>query len=119
MTLDQRNVITSPAEGLMVYCTDCGLDGSISIYSNGAWSTFDPCSTPSPTSGTHTLSPGQIIWNWSTVAGATGYRWNTTTNYGIAIDNGTATSKTETGIVCDTTYTRYVWRTMIVVFQHR
>lgn len=35
----------------------------------------------SPTSGTNVLSGTQIIWNWNTVPGATGYKWNTTNDY--------------------------------------
>jgi uncharacterized protein (TIGR02145 family) len=62
-----------------------------------------------PTEGTHTPSSTQIIWNWNTVAGATGYKWNTTNNYSNAIDLGTATTKTETGLTCNTEYTRYAW----------
>ena len=62
-----------------------------------------------PTAGTHVPGPTQIVWNWSTVAGATGYMWNTTNNYATAIDMGTATSKTETGLTCNTPYTRYAW----------
>jgi len=62
-----------------------------------------------PTAGTHTPSETQIIWNWSTVSGATGYKWNTTNNYATAIDKGTSTSHTETSLTCNTSYTRYVW----------
>ena len=109
MTVDQRNAIVSPAEGLMVYCTDCGANGSLSVFSNGSWTTFTRCNNPTTSSTSNSLSPGQIKWNWLTVAGASGYKWSTTTNYGSAIDMATATTKTETGISCGTTYTRYVW----------
>ena len=39
MTLAQRNTISNPAEGLLVYCTDCGYNDSsaMSIYINGMW----------------------------------------------------------------------------------
>ena len=63
----------------------------------------------SPTAGTHTASAAQIVWNWNTVSGATGYKWNTTNNYGTATEMNTATSKTETGLANFTSYTRYVW----------
>ena len=43
------------------------------------------------------------------MSGATGYKWNTTNNYGTAADMGTATSKTETGLTNGLTYTRYIW----------
>jgi hypothetical protein len=109
MTYDQRNAIGSPADGLMVFCTNCGSNGALSIYSNGTWRTFIPCSSAPPTPSINALSPGQIIWNWNPVAGAVGYKWNTITNFGSATEMNTATSKTETGISCGTTYTRYVW----------
>jgi hypothetical protein len=68
------------------------------------------CNPPAPpTTGTHTYLPTQVVWNWNPAAGATGYRWNTTNNYTTATDMGTATTKTETGLVCGTAYTRYVW----------
>ncbi len=63
----------------------------------------------SPVTGVHIPSSDQIIWNWNAVAGATGYKWSTTNNYATAIDMGTATTKTETGLTPGTTYTRYVW----------
>jgi hypothetical protein len=109
MTLSERNAIVNPINGLMIFCTNCSTDGSLSFYSNGEWKTYSYCVTPSSSPGDNILSPGQIIWNWTVVAGATGYKWNTTSGYGNAIDMGSATSKTETGIVCDTFYTRYVW----------
>jgi uncharacterized protein (TIGR02145 family) len=39
MTMVQRDAITNPAEGLMVFCTDCGYNDSsaMSIYINGKW----------------------------------------------------------------------------------
>ena len=109
MTVDQRDAIASPAEGLMVYCTNCGVNGSLSLFTNGAWRTYTFCNTPSPLAGSNSVSPGQIIWNWTAVAGASGYKWNTTPGFNSATDMGTATTKTETGISCGTTYTRYVW----------
>ena len=62
-----------------------------------------------PTTGTHVSSQTQIVWNWNTAAGATGYKWNTANDYGSATNMGTATTKTETGLTCNTPYTRYVW----------
>ena len=110
MTVDQRDAIAGPAEGLLVFCTDCGVNGSFSLFSNGAWKTFVHCIPPSATTpATNTVSPGQITWNWTTVAGASGYKWNTTNNYSSATDVGTAIVKTETGVSCGETYSRYAW----------
>ncbi|MCX6267412.1 MAG: hypothetical protein NTW16_08660, partial [Bacteroidetes bacterium] len=68
-----------------------------------------PSAPVPPTPGTHTPSQTEIIWNWSTVAGATGYRWSITNDYAAATDMLAATTKTETGLTCSTAYTRYAW----------
>jgi uncharacterized protein (TIGR02145 family) len=62
-----------------------------------------------PTEGTHVAGETQIEWNWNSVAGAAGYKWNTTNDYATATDMATATTKTETGLTCGTSYSRYVW----------
>ena len=68
------------------------------------------CSPPElPIFGNHSPSATQIIWNWNGVTGATGYKWNTTNNYASATEMGSATTKTETGLTCSTSYTRYIW----------
>jgi len=109
MTMVQRNAITTPADGLMVFCLDCGTEGAFSYYSNGSWKALAPCSNPAPTPGTNVPSQTQITWNWNAIPGAGGYKWNTTNDAGSAIDVGTNTSHNETGLTCGTSYTRYVW----------
>jgi hypothetical protein len=69
-----------------------------------------PCTSPSaPTAATHAPSQTQIAWNWNTVSGSTGYKYSTTNNYSGAIDNGTNTTFTQTGLNCGTAYMLYVW----------
>ncbi len=109
MTRAQRNAIAFPSDGLMVYCTNCGTTGSLSIFTSGSWMTFSPCMIAAPSAGTPIMSQGQIIWNWQPVPGASGYKWNTSTDYETAIDMSSTTTKTETGTICGTTYSRYVW----------
>jgi hypothetical protein len=112
ITFEQRNAIPNPVEGLMVYCTNClEYAGGISIFQQGHWRMVNlSCPTPpNPQSGSHVPSLTQITWNWNPVITALGYKWNTTNNYATAIDMGTATSHTETGLTCWTTYTRWVW----------
>lgn len=113
MTQAQLNAISNPADGLMVYCLDCGSAGSgaMAMCINGIWHLFNiNCINPaSPVTGIHIPSITQIVWNWSTVPEATGYKWNTTNNYGTATDMGATTTKTETGLTCNTLYTRYAW----------
>ena len=62
-----------------------------------------------PTASTHTPSQAQVIWNWNSATGASGYKWNTTNNYGSATDLGNTLTRTETSLTCNTAYTRYVW----------
>ena len=109
ITKAQRDAIANPTNGLMVFCINCGTDGSLSIFSNGAWKTFSPCTIAPPVAGTNSMSQGQIIWNWLATPGATGYKWSVTPDYGTATDMGANLSKTETGTGCNITYTRYVW----------
>jgi uncharacterized protein (TIGR02145 family) len=110
MTLQQRNDIPNPAEGLMVYCTNCGrlgTGGALSIFTNGAWTVIGPCTVNPVTGAVHTITPGQIIWRWTGTG--SGVKWNTADDFDNATDLGYALSKTETGILCGQTYTRYVW----------
>ncbi len=111
MTLNQRDAIAAPAEGLIVFCTNCGLNGMgrLSIFTNGNWMTLNSCNLPAPAEGTHTLGTGQLTWNWTAVTGATGYRWNTVNNFDNASDLGNVTSRTESVTQCNITYARYVW----------
>ena len=37
MTFNQRNAISSPATGLMVYCTNCGQNGQYQCYNGNEW----------------------------------------------------------------------------------
>ncbi|HPT10611.1 MAG TPA: hypothetical protein PL087_09385, partial [Bacteroidales bacterium] len=112
MTHTQRSAIVNPIAGLMIFCTDCGEGntGVLSLYANGVWSNFQPCPVSStPTAGSHTASLTQIIWNWNAGSGALGYKWNTINDFASGIDMLTALSRTETGLNCNTAYTRFVW----------
>jgi uncharacterized protein (TIGR02145 family) len=62
-----------------------------------------------PTVGNHVALQTQIVWDWEPVPGVMGYRWNTVNNFATASDIGLNTSKTDTGLLCSTLYTRYVW----------
>jgi hypothetical protein len=37
MSAGQRNAIATPAQGLMIYCTDCGTGGQAQVYNGTAW----------------------------------------------------------------------------------
>ncbi|KAF0194484.1 MAG: hypothetical protein FD166_3458 [Bacteroidetes bacterium] len=66
-------------------------------------------SPAAPTAGVHVPISNQIVWNWNAVPGVLGYKWNTVNNYATATDMGTAITRTEASLVCNTAYTRYVW----------
>lgn len=59
MTQAQRNDIASPAQGLMVYCTDCGTNGQAQVYNGSAWTNII---------GTSALAPGVTVPTVSTTA---------------------------------------------------
>ena len=112
MTHAEIDAIVNPANGLIVYCTDCGANGNGAFYGyiNGVWNTLLYCLAPvKPTAGPLTPTASQITWNWTAVSGASGYKWGTTANFVTALDMGTATTKTETGLLCNTAYERFVW----------
>ena len=107
MTHTAMNGISSPANGLVVYCSDCP---GLYIYLNGNWNKVRlDCEVPAPAAGTQVPSSTQIVWNWNAVTGATGYKWNTVNDYFGGTNMGTTTTKTETGLSCNTSYSRYVW----------
>jgi hypothetical protein len=113
MTHAQLDAIPAPADGLMVFCTNCGTNeiGSLSIFIAGAWNTFNAnCLKPlSPAPSVHVAAPTQIVWNWNAVPNVTGYKWNTANDYASATDMLTATTRTETELISETVYTRYIW----------
>ena len=113
ITNAEMSAIASPANGLMIYCTDCGSTGTgaMMMCKGGSWVAMNVnCINPAtPVAVTNMPSLTQIIWNWNPVAGANGYKWNTITDYSTAIDMISSTAKTETGLTCGKPYTRYVW----------
>lgn len=101
----QRNEIL-PATGLAIYNTS---SNNIEFFNGSEWHQFILNMLESPAGGTHISIPTQITWIWNPVVNATGYKWNTSNNFQSAEDMGTNTLKTESGLVCNSPYTRYVW----------
>ena len=113
MTQAQRDAIPSPENGLMVFCTDCGEIGTLSVYSNGSWSNYNnDCPLGAPTNnGSGNLTPNSIYWKWNAPSSgvATGYKVNTTNDLSSATDKGNNLEFIETGLTCNTSYTHYIW----------
>jgi uncharacterized protein (TIGR02145 family) len=113
MTKAEMMAIPNPANGLIIYCTDCLREGNgvLATFMNGNWNTLNiNCIVPLiPTIITNIPSASDIVWDWKEVPYAIGYKWNITNDYGTATQMDTVTTKAETGLVCNTAYARYVW----------
>jgi hypothetical protein len=113
MTHEELIAISNPADGLLIFCTDCGLngEGTLSMYFESAWFnlTVDCLDPLLPLEGIHIPSQSQIEWVWHPSTGASGYKWNTINDYGSALDMAADTVKIEMDLVPDSTYTRFVW----------
>ncbi len=128
MTFTQRNAIANPVPGLIVWCTDCGAGGELSIYNGSDWkvavmtntSVPDPCAgvTLSASSSISNVVPCSTIVNNGTVAispsgGVGPYQINfnnggfsTTSNYsGLAAGNYSVAVKDANGCVNTQTIT--------------
>ena len=109
---NERNAISAPIpESLMIYNTDTHC---FEAYFNEVWVAFSclgTCTIPSAAvAGTNTPSQNQIVWNWSTVSGATGYQWNTSSTYpGAGVNIVSSATFTQTGLICNTPYSLYIW----------
>ncbi len=62
-----------------------------------------------PAEASHSVGPDSIVWRWNAVSTASGYKYNTTDDYGSATDIGTDTSYLQTGLTCGTPCSLYVW----------
>jgi uncharacterized protein (TIGR02145 family) len=89
MTEAQRNVISTPATGLIVYCTNCGANGELELFNGSAWVNVAGGAAEAgltvadaPAIGTVTSSSGQAVVPFTAPA----------SNGGSAITSYTATS---------------------------
>jgi len=62
-----------------------------------------------PAAGVNSVTQTGITWHWNSLPNASGYKYNTANDYSGAVDNGTSLSYAQSGLVCNTSYTLYVW----------
>jgi hypothetical protein len=109
MTYSQRETITSPAIGLMIYCTDCG-NGEPQYYSGAEWKNMiggtslgqvpviSPTTAATNIGTTSATSGGNITHDNGSAITARGVCWSTSPNPTIAnsktTDSGTTGSFT-------------------------
>jgi len=106
LTLQQRNAISNPATGLMIFnsTSDCL---EIFIPAGGWQSIFCGCVPPqSPVAGTHVAAAEEIVWNWNVLPGITIYEYST--DNGVQYFQTSETSFTQSGLTCGTEYTLLV-----------
>ena len=121
MTSTQRDLITSPAQGLIIYCTNCGTNGEVEVYDGITWTNISgsavaatlpilTTSTATDITTTTATSGGNISFNGGAPISAKGLCWSTAINPTIAnskTSEGTGTDSflsTATGLTPDTTY---------------
>lgn len=103
-----------PGDTIAIRMTSASTGGSaksatvtVGTLTSAPWvvTTIYPPAAP-PAMAASGITRTQIIWNWGASTGASGYFWGTTTE--ATTDKATATTHTETGLSCGTSYTRYV-----------
>jgi uncharacterized protein (TIGR02145 family) len=121
MTYTQRNAITTPAAGLIIYCTDCGSNGELHYYNGTNWISTASGGGMSPnyisTSAISNLAAntatcgGNINTDGNSTLAARGVCWSNSSNPTITlstktVDGTTAGSYTSsmTNLTDNTTY---------------
>ena len=121
MTHAEINAISNPADGLIIYCTDCGTNGSgaLSVFIAGSWirlaiSFMEPIVTTSVISSITAItatSGGNVTSDGGTTVTARGVCWSTSANPTTASSTfttdgtgGGTFSSTLTGLTANTTY---------------
>lgn len=79
------------------------------MYNGSAWYRLAIYFSESLSSGIQVPFTDHIIWNWNPVAGANGDKWSANYDFDQAQDMGLNTTMDEQGLVCGTSYDRYVW----------
>ncbi len=62
MTFLERNAINSPATGLIVYCTDCGVNGELQVFNGTTWTNISGSSASARICRVPTNSGGYLVF---------------------------------------------------------
>jgi hypothetical protein len=105
LTAEQRAGISSPANGLVIFCTNCGTNGEMQIYTTNAWKNVLGNNTTTSFATLSTTAASSISYNTATAGGnitfsetsvsARGVCWSTSQN--PTISNSKTTDGTSTG----------------------
>ncbi|WP_396144513.1 hypothetical protein [Flavobacterium sp.] len=121
MTSTQRDLIISPAQGLIIYCTNCGTNGELEVYNGTTWTnisgsavaaTLPILTTAIATAITTTNATcgGNITFDGGAPISARGICWSTAINPTITnthTSDGIGTGSflsTISGLIPNTTY---------------
>ena len=130
MTYTQRNAIVSPAAGLIIYCTTCGTNGELQVYTGSGWmSMIQGTATDSIRNPTITTTSATSITYSSATCGGNisnggglaviqrGVVWNTVTAPTIALttktNDGSSTGAFTSNITGLLSNTRYYVRAYV------
>ncbi len=134
MTFAQRNSITSPVAGLIVWCNNCGATGELNVYNGTAWTNMignpaSPVQVPptvittaiSGIMSTSAVSGGNVTADGYSAVTARGVCWDVATNPTVALptktSNGTGTGifvSNITGLTLGVTYYVRAYATNVV-----
>jgi hypothetical protein len=107
MTIAERDLIESPATGLLIWCTNCGTTGAINIYNGTIWASI--AAVPDiPTIGTVIGGVSQVTVPFTASENSNGLSINgytVTSNPGGITATGTDTPIIFTGLINGTAYT--------------
>ena len=106
MNITQRNAISSPATGLMIWCTNCAPAGEVEVFNGNAWTTVGnntsglPSVTTTEVSGIGNIGAttgGNVTSNGGSDLAFRGICWSTTPNPTVALSTKTMDGQ-ETGM---------------------
>jgi hypothetical protein len=122
LTYSEKNAITSPPAGLLLWCSNCGTNGELQVYNGTEWVNMTggtasfalpalaSTTVASAIAGTTATSGGSVSNDGGSAITARGVCWSTTTNPTIAnsktTESGTTGSFSSnlTGLSISTTY---------------